>query len=191
MFLSQVNVPNRVPKPETLTRSGTRLCRPTTHNHGQSDPQRVNHNPRVGGSSPPSGTLKPWQYEVTRMANLAMWRLSRAVEALDNATGTWLAADQAQVGALLHHALSPLDTETIEASARKTGRVVVVHEAPGFLGMGAELAARITERCFFSLEAPVLRVTGFDTPYPPSRVEEEYLPDLDRILDAVDRSLTF
>jgi pyruvate dehydrogenase E1 component beta subunit len=87
--------------------------------------------------------------------------------------------------------LSPLDTETIEASARKTGRVVVVHEAPGFLGMGSELAARITERCFFSLEAPVLRVTGFDTPYPPSRVEEEYLPDLDRILDAVDRSLSY
>jgi len=87
--------------------------------------------------------------------------------------------------------MSPLDTETIEASARKTGRVVVVHEAPGFLGMGAELAARLTERCFFSLEAPVLRVTGFDTPYPPSRVEEEYLPDLDRILDAVDRSLSY
>jgi len=87
--------------------------------------------------------------------------------------------------------LSPLDTGTIEASARKTGRVVVVHEAPGFLGMGSELAARITERCFFSLEAPVLRVTGFDTPYPPSRVEEEYLPDLDRILDAVDRSLSY
>ena len=87
--------------------------------------------------------------------------------------------------------LSPLDTETIEASARKTGRVIVVHEAPGFLGMGSELAARITERCFFSLEAPVLRVTGFDTPYPPSRVEEEYLPDLDRILDAVDRSLSY
>ena len=87
--------------------------------------------------------------------------------------------------------LSPLDTETIEASARKTGRVVVVHEAPGFLGMGSELAARITERCFFSLEAPVLRVTGFDTPYPPSRVEEEYLPDLDRVLDAVDRSLAY
>ncbi len=87
--------------------------------------------------------------------------------------------------------LSPLDTETVEASARKTGRVVVVHEAPGFLGMGSELAARISERCFFSLEAPVLRVTGFDTPYPPSRVEEEYLPDLDRILDAVDRSLSY
>jgi 2-oxoisovalerate dehydrogenase E1 component beta subunit len=87
--------------------------------------------------------------------------------------------------------LSPLDTATLEASARKTGRVVVVHEAPSFLGMGSELAARITEKCFFSLEAPVLRVTGFDTPYPPSRVEEEYLPDLDRVLDAVDRSLSY
>ena len=87
--------------------------------------------------------------------------------------------------------LSPLDTATLEASARKTGRVVVVHEAPGFLGMGSELAARISEKCFYSLEAPVLRVTGFDTPYPPSRLEEEFLPDLDRVLDAVDRSLAY
>jgi len=74
---------------------------------------------------------------------------------------------------------------------RKTGRLVVVHEAPVFLGMGAEIAARISETCFFSLEAPVMRVGGFDTPYPPSRVEEDYLPDLDRILDAVDRSLAY
>jgi 2-oxoisovalerate dehydrogenase E1 component beta subunit len=87
--------------------------------------------------------------------------------------------------------LSPLDTATLEASARKTGRVVIVHEAPGFLGMGSELAARISEKCFYSLEAPVLRVTGFDTPYPPSRLEEEFLPDLDRVLDAVDRSLAY
>ena len=65
---------------------------------------------------------------------------------------------------------------------------VVVHEAPGNLGLGAEIAARITEECFYSLEAPVLRVTGFDMPYPAARVEEEYLPDLDRVLDAVDRS---
>ncbi len=87
--------------------------------------------------------------------------------------------------------LSPLDDTALTTSVRKTGRLVVVHEAPVFLGMGAEIAARVTERCFFSLEAPVLRVGGFDTPYPPSRVEEEYLPDLDRILDAVDRSLSF
>ena len=87
--------------------------------------------------------------------------------------------------------LSPLDTGTLVASVEKTRRLVVVHEAPVFGGFGAEVAARITERCFYALEAPVLRVGGFDTPYPPSRVEEEYLPDLDRVLDAVDRSLAF
>jgi pyruvate dehydrogenase E1 component beta subunit len=87
--------------------------------------------------------------------------------------------------------LSPLDMAPVLESARRTGRVVVVHEAHMNLGMGAELAARITEECFFSLEAPVLRVGGFDTPYPPSRIEEEWLPDLDRVLDAVDRSFAF
>ncbi|MGJ3510052.1 alpha-ketoacid dehydrogenase subunit beta [Enemella sp. A6] len=87
--------------------------------------------------------------------------------------------------------LSPLDMGTVIASVERTGRVVVVHEAQLNLGMGAELAARITEQCFYGLEAPVLRVAGYDMPYPPSRVESEYLPDLDRILDAVDRSLAY
>jgi pyruvate dehydrogenase E1 component beta subunit len=87
--------------------------------------------------------------------------------------------------------LSPLDLEPVFASVRKTGRVVVVHEAAVSLGMGSEIAARISEECFYSLEAPVMRVAGFDTPYPPSRIEEEYLPDLDRVLDAVDRSLAY
>jgi 2-oxoisovalerate dehydrogenase E1 component beta subunit len=87
--------------------------------------------------------------------------------------------------------LSPLDMDTLRASVEKTGRLVVTHEAPVFLGMGAEVAARVSEQCFYALEAPVLRVGGFDTPYPPSRVEEDYLPDLDRILDAVDRSLAY
>jgi pyruvate dehydrogenase E1 component beta subunit len=72
---------------------------------------------------------------------------------------------------------------------RKTGRLIVVHEAPVFAGLGAEIAARITERCFYQLEAPVLRVGGFDTPYPPSRLEMNYLPSPDRILAAVDRSI--
>jgi pyruvate dehydrogenase E1 component beta subunit len=85
--------------------------------------------------------------------------------------------------------LSPLDEEAILASARKTGRVVVVHEAATFLGLGAEISALVTERAFYSLEAPVLRVGGYNVPYPPSRLEEEFLPDLDRVLDAVDRSL--
>jgi 2-oxoisovalerate dehydrogenase E1 component beta subunit len=87
--------------------------------------------------------------------------------------------------------LSPLDLDPVLASVRRTGRAVVVHEAPRTVGLGAEIAARVTEACFFSLEAPVLRVTGFDSPYPPARVEEEYLPDLDRVLDAVDRSLGY
>ena len=85
--------------------------------------------------------------------------------------------------------LSPLDYDTIEASVRKTGRVVITHEAAEFGGLGAELAAGITDRCFYSLEAPPQRVTGFDIPYPPARLEEHFLPDLDRILDAVDRVL--
>jgi 2-oxoisovalerate dehydrogenase E1 component beta subunit len=87
--------------------------------------------------------------------------------------------------------LSPLDMPVLHESVRKTGRCVVVHEAQRTLGLGAEIAARVTEECFYSLEAPVIRVTGYDTPYPPARVEEEYLPDLDRVLDGVDRALAF
>jgi len=87
--------------------------------------------------------------------------------------------------------LSPLDMDAIGASVRRTGRCVVAHEAPVYAGLGAEVAARVTEQCFYHLEAPVLRVGGFATPYPPSRLEEHYLPDLDRILDAVDRTLEY
>ena len=87
--------------------------------------------------------------------------------------------------------LSPLDMGPVLDSVRRTGRAVVTHEAHVNLGMGAEVAARITEECFYSLEAPVLRVGGFDTPYPASRIEEDFLPDLDRVLDAVDRSFEF
>jgi 2-oxoisovalerate dehydrogenase E1 component beta subunit len=87
--------------------------------------------------------------------------------------------------------LNPLDTDTINSSVSKTRRCVVVHEAPVFCGYGAELAARITEACYYCLEAPVLRVGAFSTPYPPSRIEDHYLPDLDRVLDAVDRVFTW
>jgi 2-oxoisovalerate dehydrogenase E1 component beta subunit len=85
--------------------------------------------------------------------------------------------------------LSPLDMDPVYESVRRTGRAAVVHEAHVNLGMGTEVAARITEQCFYSLEAPVLRVGGLDTPYPASRLEEDWLPGLDRVLDAVDRSL--
>ncbi len=87
--------------------------------------------------------------------------------------------------------ISPLDVETLRASALATGRMVVVHEASRYLGLGAEIAATITEECFYQLEAPVLRVGAYDMPYPPSRVEHEFLPDLDRVLDAVERTLAY
>ena len=80
---------------------------------------------------------------------------------------------------------------TVVASVEKTGRLVVVHEASTNLGLGAEVAAAVTQRAFYSLEAPVLRVGGYNLPYPPSRLEEEFLPDLDRVLDTVDRALAF
>jgi len=87
--------------------------------------------------------------------------------------------------------ISPLDYEPILASVRKTGRLVVAQEAPGFVSVGSEIAATVTERAFYSLEAPVLRVAGFDTPFPPAKLETTYLPDVDRILDAVDRALAY
>jgi 2-oxoisovalerate dehydrogenase E1 component beta subunit len=87
--------------------------------------------------------------------------------------------------------LTPLDRGAVLGSVHKTGRAVVVHEASTFLGMGAEISAMVTEEAFYSLEAPVLRVGGYNVPYPPSRLEEEFLPDLDRVLDAVDRSLAY
>lgn len=85
--------------------------------------------------------------------------------------------------------LSPLDFDTVADSVRKTGRCVVMHEGPRTLGYGAELAARIQEELFYELEAPVLRATGFDTPYPPARLEKLWLPGPDRLLDCVERSL--
>jgi 2-oxoisovalerate dehydrogenase E1 component beta subunit len=87
--------------------------------------------------------------------------------------------------------LSPLDLPAVVESVRRTRRAVVVHEAPSYLGLGAEIAARLSEELYYEMEAPVLRVTGYDTPYPPSRLEEEYLPDLDRVLHTVDRSLAY
>ncbi|MDT3343694.1 alpha-ketoacid dehydrogenase subunit beta [Microbacterium aquilitoris] len=85
--------------------------------------------------------------------------------------------------------LSPVDYGTVAASVRRTGRVVVTHEAAREAGVGAEVIASITEKCFHYLEAPPLRVTGHDIPYPPAKLEQHHLPDLDRILDAVDRVL--
>jgi len=87
--------------------------------------------------------------------------------------------------------LAPLDDDAIVASVERTGRCIVVHEASRSGGLGAEIAARVTESCFYSLDAPVLRVTGYDIPYPPAKTEHAYLPDVDRVLDAVDRAFAY
>lgn len=87
--------------------------------------------------------------------------------------------------------LSPVDYGPILDSVRSTGRMVYAQEAPGFTSLGSEIAATVMERAFYALEAPVLRVSGFATPFPPAKLEGAYLPDADRILEAVDRSLAY
>ncbi|MGN6271922.1 MAG: alpha-ketoacid dehydrogenase subunit beta [Protaetiibacter sp.] len=87
--------------------------------------------------------------------------------------------------------LAPIDYAPIVESVQKTGRLVVAQEAPGNVSVGSEVAATVAERAFYSLEAPVLRVSGFDTPFPPAKLEGVYLPDVDRILEAVDRALAY
>ena len=87
--------------------------------------------------------------------------------------------------------LSPIDYAPIIASVQKTGRLVIAQEAPGFVSIGSEIAATVTERAFYSLEAPVLRVAAFDAPFPPAKLETTFLPDADRVLEAVDRAMAY
>lgn len=87
--------------------------------------------------------------------------------------------------------LSPVDYGPILDSVRKTGRLVIAQEAPQNVSLGSEIAATVTERAFYSLNAPVMRVSGFDVPFPPAKLEAIYLPDADRVLDAVDRVLSY
>lgn len=87
--------------------------------------------------------------------------------------------------------VGPLDLETIVRSVEKTGRLVVVQEAPHAASVGSEIVAEVMQRCFYSLRAPALRVSGYHVPYPPSRIEEDYRPNVDRVLDAVDRVMEY
>jgi 2-oxoisovalerate dehydrogenase E1 component beta subunit len=87
--------------------------------------------------------------------------------------------------------LAPLDLAPMATSLEKTGRLVVVQEAPHMASIGSEIVAELTQQCFYSLRAPGLRVSGYHVPYPPTRIEEEYRPSVDRILDAVDRVMEF
>ncbi|HEU0205985.1 MAG TPA: alpha-ketoacid dehydrogenase subunit beta [Pseudolysinimonas sp.] len=103
-----------------------------------------------------------------------------------------IAADEGTSAEVIDlRSLSPIDYGPILASVQKTGRIVVAQEAPGSVSVGSEIAATVAERAFYSLEAPVLRVSGFDTPFPPAKLEGVYLPDADRILEAVDRALAY
>lgn len=122
--------------------------------------------------------------DVTLISYGPMMRV--ALDAADEA-----AADGVGVEVIDLRTISPMDIATVLASVRKTGRAVIVHEANVSFGVGAELAARITEADFTSLEAPVIRVGGWDMPYPPAKLEEEYLPDVDRVLDALDAVLNY
>ena len=101
------------------------------------------------------------------------------------------AADGVEIELIDLRSLIPLDLETIMTSVKKTGRAVVVHEAQVTGGFGGEIAARIMEDDFLSLQAPVVRVGGFDIPYPPAKLEDVHLPDVDRVLDAVDKVLNY
>ncbi|GAA1559671.1 alpha-ketoacid dehydrogenase subunit beta [Kribbella lupini] len=101
------------------------------------------------------------------------------------------AEDGYSVGVVDLRTLAPLDLETLRRCAKHTGRMVVVHEASTFLGIGAEIAAAVTESCFSELRAPVLRVGAYNVPYPPARLEDEFLPGVDRLLDAIDSALSF
>lgn len=87
--------------------------------------------------------------------------------------------------------ISPLDIDTVADSVAKTGRLVVAQESYNFVSVASEVSAAITERCFYSLEAPVVRVGGYHTPYPVPRIEEEYVPGIDRLLEAIDRSFAY
>lgn len=87
--------------------------------------------------------------------------------------------------------ISPLDTETILTSVRKTGRLVIIHEAPRNLGLGAEIAATVAEKALLELQAPIARVTGYDTVMPYFRLENHYLPNTQDIIDAVTQTLEF
>ncbi len=120
--------------------------------------------------------------DVTLVAYGAM--LKTAVDAASAA-----AAEGTSIEVIDLCSLSPIDYGPLMESVRRTGRLVIAHEASQTLGLGAEIAATMTERCFNYLEAAPVRVTGFDVPYPPSKLEKHHLPDLDRILDGVDRAL--
>jgi 2-oxoisovalerate dehydrogenase E1 component beta subunit len=101
------------------------------------------------------------------------------------------AVEGVSIEAIDARGIAPLDLDTMVASLEKTGRLVVVQEAPHMASIGSEIVAELTQRCFYSMSAPGIRVSGYHVPYPPTRIEEDYRPTVDRILDAVDRVMEY
>lgn len=131
----------------------------------------------------------PWRARVIQVGtDVTLACYGPMVRVCREAAQSW---EDVSVEVLDLQTLSPLDIPSVVASVRKTGRLVVVHEAPMTLGIGSELAARVSEECFFDLEAPVLRVAAPDVPYPPSRLEHAYLPGVAQVNDAIDRVLSY
>lgn len=120
-------------------------------------------------------------------SDLTLVTYGALVPAAQNVAST-LEAEGRQIEVIDLRSLSPIDDKTVVDSVRRTGRLVIAHEASQSGGIAGELATRVQEQAFYELEAPILRVTGYDTPYPASRLEHDWLPNVDRMLDACDRS---
>jgi pyruvate dehydrogenase E1 component beta subunit len=122
--------------------------------------------------------------DVTLLAHGAM--VSVLMQAAELAAGEGVSAEVIDL-----RSISPIDYGPIIDSVTKTGRLVVAQEASGFVSVGSEIAATVAERAFYSLQAPVLRVAGFDVPFPPAKLETVFLPDADRVMEAVDRVMAY
>lgn len=156
------------------------------------EPKRLYHagnlRTEVDTDAPPGPLFASRTVRTGSAATLVTYGPSTKV-CLDAATAA--ADDGTELEVIDLRTLSPLDLDPVCESVRRTGHLIVVSEAPSESSLASEVAASVQQECFYSLEAPVLRVTGFDTPYPPSKLEEHYLPDLDRVLHAVDCSLAW
>ena len=142
----------------------------------------------VNLDEPPMG---PFQARILREGNHLTLATYGPMVAVALQAAEIAAAEGTQIEVIDLRSISPIDFPTIINSVKKTGRLVVAHEDSTFVSISSEVAARVAEEAFYHLEAPVLRVGGFDVPYPPAKLEEQFLPDADRILDAVDRVLAY
>ena len=147
------------------------------------------------GETTETSTESDLQFDMARVVrqghDLSLLTYGGMVETCLQAAAVASDEDRREIEVVDLRTLAPLDMETIAASVQKTGRCVIVHEASTFAGLGGEIGTAVSERSFYHLQAPVLRVGGFNIPYPPAAYENQHLPDLDRVLDAVDRSFAW